>query len=451
MSRRYLISRRTALKGLGASIALPMLDAMVPARAQAAATAASAPVRAAFIFVPNGMSMADFTPSEVGRDFALTPTLEPLASVRDHVLIFSGLTHDNGRAKGDGAGDHARASASFLTGAHPYKTAGKDIRLGVSVDQFAASQVGDQTMLRSLEVGCESPQPAGNCDSGYSCAYSSHISWRSETTPVPQEVNPSSVFDRLFGSDDEREAAENRARRLANRKSILDFVLEDVSALQRRLGIADRNKLDEYTTSIRDIERRIEWARSDLSRAPQPEMAKPDGIPAEWGEHIRLMYDMIVLAFQSDLTRVTSFMVSRAGNNRSFPDLAVSEGHHWLSHHGGEEEKLKHIRKIDRFYMDQFAYFLERLQSIREGEGTLLDNAMILMGSGLADGNAHAHHDLPLLLAGHGGGTIDTGRHLRYPTNTPVCNLFLSMLDRLGAEAPRFGDSTGRLNDLTEA
>ena len=461
MSSRYPISRRTVLRGLGAAMALPVLDAMAPlggiarAAAEAAGTAggAASPLRMAAFFLPNGMVMEDWTPATEGAGFELPPTLKALESVREQITVFSGLALDNARAKGDGPGDHARSAAAFLTGAHPYKTSGSDIKLGVSVDQVAARAIGNKTRLPSLELGLDRGALAGNCDSGYACAYVSNVSWSSETTPVPKEVNPSKVFDRLFGPANEREAAEFRAKRLRYRKSILDFVADDAKKLSRELGKSDQRKLDEFTTSVREIEKRVERDREQQAKAKElakvPDVKLPDEIPDDIQEHFRLMTDMLVLAFQMDLTRVSTFMVASDGSDRTYRMLGISEGHHTLSHHGNNKEKIDQIRKIDKFHAEQFAYFLKRLSEIKEGDKTLLDNSMVLFGCGIGDGNRHNHHDLPILLAGRGGGTITPGRHLQYEKNTPLCNLYVSMLDRMGAKVDKFGDSTGALPNLS--
>jgi uncharacterized protein DUF1552 len=404
-------------------------------------------------FLPNGMCMGDWTPGKEGPGFELPATLQPLEAVRDQVTVLSGLACDNARAKGDGPGDHARSAAAFLTGAHPYKTAGKGIKLGVSVDQVAAKAIGSQTRLPSLELGLDRGALAGNCDSGYACAYVSNISWSSETTPVPKEVNPSAVFDRLFGARSEREAAEGRAKRLRYRKSILDFVADDAKRLNRELGKSDQRKLDEFTTAVREIEKRVERDREQQAqakaRAHVPDVKLPEEVPDDAQEHFRLMADMLVLAFQMDLTRVSTFMVASDGSDRTYRQLGVSEGHHTLSHHGNNKEKIDQIRKIDKFHVEQFAYFLQKLASIREGDRSLLDNSMILFGCGIGDGNRHNHNDLPILLAGRGGGTIAPGRHLQYEKNTPLCNLYVSMLERMGAKVDRFGDSTGPVANLS--
>jgi hypothetical protein len=440
-----LISRRTVLQGLGASIALPWLEAMGPLMAFANQTPGGnrVPKRVAFVYVPNGKNMADWTPTAEGADFALPRILEPLQPVKDYLNVLTGLTADKARPNGDGPGDHARAMAAFLTGAQPRKTDGTDIRVGVSVDQVAASRIGDQTRLQSLEIGCDPSAMAGNCDSGYSCVYSSTISWRSATSPVPKLNNPRLIFDRLFSNASDTD----RARRERNRRSILDFVREDANSLQPNLGANDRRRLDEYLASIRDIEQRIERA-ARLPEPPRPNMTQPAGIPNNHQEHIRLLCDLLVLAFQADITRVSTLVFANEGSNRPYPFIDVREGHHDLSHHGNDAAKKRKIATINRFHVSQFAYMLERMKNIREGDGTLLDNCMIAYGSGNSDGNAHNHDDLPILLVGKGSGTIRAGRHIRYARNTPLNNLWLSMLDRLGTSVDRLGDSTGRLANL---
>lgn len=443
------ISRRTVLRGLGASIALPFLDAMMPSYVSAAMGKSAAPLRMAMFFLPNGMNMAQFLPTETGTSFGLTPTLEPLAKVKDDITLLSGLCLNGARAQGDGGGDHARSAAAFLTGCHPVKTAGADIHNGISMDQVAANKVGSETRLPSLELGLDRGQVAGECDSGYSCAYVTNISWRSPVNPMPHEVNPAAVFDRLFGSADEIANAQNRARRLAERRSILDFVADDSKSLESQLGKADQQKLDEYTTSIRQIEKQIEKARLESARPIDPGMGRPDGIPEDFQAHMRLMCDLMILAFRMDLTRISTCMVAREGSERTYRWLGLSDGHHTLSHHGRKPEKLEAIAKIDRFHVEQYAYMLEKMKSIKEGDRTLLDNSMILFGAGICDGNRHNHNNLPILLAGRAGGTITPGRHIAVQENTPLCNLYLSMLDRMGVKQDRFGDSTGLLSELS--
>lgn len=445
--KRNFLSRRTFLRGLGVALPLPWLEIMGAqnAWAESADPKTVAPNRMAFLYVPNGKHMPDWTPQKEGAGFDLPPILEPLAAVREKLLVLTGLTADGARPHGDGGGDHARALASFLTGTHPNKTDGTDIRAGVSVDQVAAAQIGDRTRLPSLEIGTESGAMAGNCDSGYSCVYSSTMSWRSATQALPKEINPKLVFERLFGSGDA-----GGAQRRAKQKSILDFVREDSKGLENRLGRGDIRKLDEYFTAIRDIELRMERA-DKLQPVKVPDYPAPAGIPASYEEHIRLMCDLTVLAFQADVTRVATFVLANEGSNKPYAFLDVPEGHHDLSHHGGDAAKQEKIRKINHFHTRQLAYLSERLDAVKEGDGSLLDHSMIAYGSGIHDGNAHNHENLPILLVGGGTGTIASGRHLKYPTDTPLNNLWLSMLNRMDATVEKLGDSTGTLTNLSDA
>jgi hypothetical protein len=421
-----MLSRRTLLQGVGAAIALPWLEAMGPV----------------FLYVPNGINMADWTPKAEGGGFELTPIMKPLEGVKEYLTVLTGLTADKARAHGDGGGDHARALGAFLTGCQPRKTDGTDIRAGVSVDQVAASRLADQTRLPSLEIGAEHGSMAGNCDSGYSCVYSSTMSWKSATQPLPKEVNPKLVFERLFGGPDK-----DRVKRDATRKSILDFVREDAGDLTRKLGGTDRRKLDEYFTAIRDIELRIERA-AKMPPVKTPEGPRPTAVPAKYEDHLRLMADLMVLAFQADITRVVTFVLANEGSNKPYPFIGVSEGHHDLSHHGNDAKKKAKIAQINTFHVSQLAYLLTKLKATKEGAGNLLDHSMIAYGSGNSDGNAHNHDDLPVVLAGGGCGTIKPGRHLRFARETPLNNLWVSLLDRLNVKVERLGDSTGALTGL---
>ncbi|MCW5941320.1 MAG: DUF1552 domain-containing protein [Fimbriimonadaceae bacterium] len=439
---RQPLPRRTFLRGLGTVMALPLLEAMTPLSAFAQ-TSHRRPTRMAFISVPNGVNMDFWRPGPEGALGPLPETLAPLEPLKDRLTVLTGLTQKNAFALGDGPGDHARSSAAWLTGVHPKKTDGTDIRCGISVDQLAAAHVGKQTRFASLELGCERGALAGNCDSGYSCAYSSSISWKTENTPVAKEVNPRLVFERLFGSGDRAE----ESARIRSRRSVLDFVIEDAAALQGQLGGRDARKIDEYFAGVRDIERRL--TALEQEEPPQPAGAtRPDGIPQDYGQHLRLMGDMMVLAFQADLTRVCTFMFANEGSNRNYRQIGVSDGHHDISHHGRDDKKLDAKKRIDRYHVEQLAYILNRMRTIEEGNATLLDNSMIVYGSGISDGDRHNHDDLPLLLAGGGAGTLKTGRHLVYPNGTPMANLFLSMLDRMGVREDKFGDSTGQLERL---
>lgn len=440
-----LISRRTVVRGLGGfSLALPWLEAMGPlqAWAEGADPKIVAPNRMAFLYVPNGAQMPDWTPKGEGNKFDLTPILEPLAKVKHQLQVLTGLEADKANAYGDGGGGHARAMAAYLTGVHPHKTDGTDIRNGVSVDQVAAARVGDKTRLPSLEIGTEQGAMAGNCDSGYSCVYSSTMSWRSATQPLPKQVNPKLVFERLFGSGDPAQKKRNEKR-----KSILDYVREDSKDLTKQLSKNDGRKLDEYFSAIRDIEQRMERAEK-LPPVKVPEYPAPMGIPANYEEHIRLMCDLLVLAFQADVTRISTFVLANEASNKPYPFIKVSEGHHDLSHHGGDKAKQEKITKINQFHVRQLAHLLERLENVQEGEGTLLDHSMIAYGSGIHDGNAHNHDNLPILLAGGGCGTLTPGRHVRVKKGTPLNNLWVSMLNRMEIDVEKLGDSTGALKDV---
>jgi len=442
-----ILDRKTFLRGVGTVMALPMLEAMMPLSAQAASPKKRI-TRMAFMFVPNGVHMPAWRPTAEGALAELPPSLQPLAKVKDSLSVLTGLTQHNAFALGDGGGDHARSTATWLTGVHIRKTAGADIRSGISADQLAAQRVGNLTKFASLEIGCEPGAQAGNCDSGYSCAYSSSISWRGEATPVAKEVDPRLVFERLFSNGDPNETAESRKKRDLYRKSILDFVTEDAKSLRTKLGTRDQQKLEEYFTGVREIENRL--ARAEEFNRDQRiyKGDRPAGIPQDRGEHVRLLGDMMVLAFQADLTRICSFMIANDGSNVPYKQIGVAEGHHDLSHHGRDPVKQEKLQKINTFHIQQLAYILEKMQSIKEDDGTMLDNTMLVYGAGISDGDRHNHDDLPILLAGKGGGTIKSGRHVVYPNQTPLTNLFLSMLDRMGVHAETLGDSTGKLAQL---
>lgn len=449
MNFKKQLSRRTFLRGLGVTIGLPWLESMGPLTNWATAatkgmTGQVTPNRMAFLYVPNGKIMEEWTPQSVGTGFELTKILKPLENIKDKTLVLSGLTADKARANGDGGGDHARAMAAFLTGAQPRKTSGTDIHAGISVDQAAATQIGNQTPIPSLELGIEKGYRAGNCDSGYSCVYSSTMAWKSATQPLPKEVNPKLAFERLFSTEPDAE----RTQRDAERKSILDFVRQDSKDLIQKVSGNDARKLDEYFSSIRDIEQRIESAEK-FPPVENVEFSAPDDIPSDFQEHVRLMMDLIILAFQTDVTRIATFVLANEGSNKTYPAVNVSDGHHNISHHGGDEDKIAKILRINIFHSEQLAYFLEKLDAIPEGEGTLLDHSMIVYGSGNADGNRHSHHDLPILLAGNGCGTLNSGRHIEYPKETPLNNLWLSLLNRMDVNMQRLGDSTGTLKGLS--
>lgn len=441
------ISRRTALRGMGTLVALPWLESL--ARADGPVTAAiGPPKRIAFVYVPNGMVMADWRPKATGKLSQLPDILKPLQPFTSHLNVLSELTLDKARANGDGGGDHARAMSAFLTGRQARKTHGADIRAGMSADQHVSGVVGDFTRFPSLELGIERGQQAGNCDSGYSCAYSSNLSWRGESTPNAKETDPKLVFERLFGEGDAKDLAAARAKRELYNRSILDFVSEDAKRLNGSLGGTDRRKLDEYLTAVREIEVRIEKAKraATSKTTAKPTMQAPSGIPKNVTDHVRLMCDLMVLAFQTDSTRVATLPFANDGSNRPYPFIQVSEGHHDLSHHQRNQDKLAKLKKINTYHIENLAYLVGKLQAVKEANGTsLLDNLMLVYGSGISDGDRHNHDDLPILLLGKGGGTIEAGRHLIYSKDTPLMNLYLSLFDRMGAPTERFGDSTGRL------
>jgi hypothetical protein len=442
------ISRRTLLKGMGAAIALPMLDAMTPAFAATGAKSA-APVRLSFVYVPNGIIMEEWTPKAAGKAWEATRVLKPLEALREDIFVLSGLTDRNGEPGPDGAGDHARAGASYLSGVRPKKTAGADIRGSISADQVAAQAIGSRTRLPSLELGCDDSRTVGNCDSGYSCAYSNSISWRNPTMPMPPEVNPRLVFERLFGSTDLTLDPETRARRAKFRKSVLDLVREDTQGLVKSLGPTDRRKIDEYLTAVREIEKRIETSERDLKQAV-PQVEKPGGVPDLLSDYVKLMYDLQVLAFQTDSTRISTLMVGREGSNRVYPEIGVPDPHHPLTHHRNNAEWIEKVTKINVHHAELFAYFLKKLKATPDGDGTLLDHTMVVYGSGLSDGNRHSHQDLPVILAGRGDGSLKPGRHIVYKSGTPITNLYLTLLDRVGVRPETIGDSTGKVEHLSE-
>ncbi len=451
MPQHFALHRRTFLRGLGATIALPFLETAFPKGAFGATTAGQPPVRMAFMFVPNGAHMPDWTPMADGADYEMPWILQPLKSHREDLLVLSGLTQDKGRANDDGGGDHARSASTWLTGAQPLKSEGSQIRLGLSADQHAAQIIGRQTRFPSLEISLEPGRMGGKCDTGYSCAYSNNLSWRDESTPITREVNPRLVFERLFASELPKTQSEANARKQFYKKSILDFVMEDAKTLSTKVGGRDREKIDQYLTAIREIEQRIENAEKMVASANTNVAAGyeiPENLPESYEHHAKIMCDMMVLAFQADVTRVCTFMLANEGSNRSYRNIGVSDGHHTLSHHDGDHAKQMKIREINRFHVQQLAYVLDRLKTIKEGDGNLLDNCMIVYGGGLADGNRHEHSNLPLVMAGRGGGTINPGRHITYSSETPMCNLLVSMLERVGAPVERFGDSTGALRGL---
>ncbi len=441
---RKSIHRRTFLRGLGAAVALPFLDSMVPAFASTVKT----PVRMGFVYVPNGMDFRNWTLDYEGPLNKLSKIMSPLEPFKQDITVLSNLTHNNGRALLDGPGDHGRCCGSYLTGVQPRKSA-VDIKCGISMDQLVANEIGKETRFPSLELGMEDARQAGDCDSGYSCAYTNNLAWRSETQPLPPVLDPRAMFERLFGADAGL-TPEARARRDKFRRSVLDFVASDTRKLQSDLGPTDRRKLDEYLSSIREVELQIERAEKDNARI-DPKMEKPYGVPPDFAEHFKLMTNMLTIALQADLSRVFTFLVTREGSSRPYREIGIPDGHHPLTHHRNDPALMDKVTQINIYQMQQFAGWVEKLKSIKEGDGSLLDNSMIIYGAGLGDGNRHNHEDLPTILAGRGGGYIKSGRRIAYRRETPMTNLHLSMMDRMGVHADHFGDSSGRLDGLNLA
>jgi hypothetical protein len=435
------------LKGLGASLSLPLLDAMLP-RAAWAAPQAFIKNRMAFVYVPIGAIMQHWTPEKDGSDYTLSKSLMPLKDVQQDILVLSNLVHDKARPHGDGGGDHDRDPATYLTGCHARKSQ-SDIFIGQSADQYVAERIGRETRLPSLELATEPGGQAKTCE--YSCAYSGNISWKSPTVPMSKEIRPRAVFERMFGG---RNGGQDQARRQYTRQSILDFVAEGTQQLNSQLGPTDRQKLDQYLTSVREIEQRIEQAENRTETRVVPDMDVPDGIPDNWAEHMRLMYDLMFLAFQTDTTRICTFMLANGGSYRSLDELGIPDAYHRLSHHGKNADKLEKLQKVDEYMVEQVAYFLKKMKSTPEGAGTLLDHSMILYGGALSDPDRHNHDNLPLVLAGGGCGTLKPGRHVKYggslrtKDEVPMSNLLLSMIDRMGVNADKFGDSNGRVSGL---
>jgi hypothetical protein len=438
------LPRRTFLRGLGTCISLPFLDAMTPAFA--APKAADGPCRLMYVYAPTGMMPKDWYPGTEGASFEFKRIMKPLEEYREDVLVLSCLGDNNGRALGDGNGDHSRAASSYLTGMHPKKTEGADIRCGISADQVAARVFGKQTKFASLELTCEDSRQVGACDS-YSCAYQS-ISWKSETQPLPPEMNPRLLFERLFGDLDLRGTPAERANQEIYRRSILDRTLQDTQSLMGTLGATDRRKLDEYLTSIRELEARIAKAESDTQELP-PGMEKPAGIPPNYADHARLLFDLAIIAFQTDMTRVATFMMAREGGLRTYSECGVPEAHHSISHHKNDPVLIEKITKIECYHLEQFAYLVAKMKATPDGDGSLLDHSALVYGASMGDPNVHDHGNCPTLLAGNARGRIKTGRHVRYQSETPMANLHLSLLDAVGVPTEHLGDATGKLDYLT--
>jgi len=442
MITRKALPRRSFLKGVGTAIALPFMDAMVPAFA---GPAKKPPLRMMFVYVPNGIDMRNWSPDYEGELRDLPRILKPMEPFKQDMLMLGNLTHNTGRALLDGAGDHGRCCGSYLTGIQVKKSL-TEIHSGVSMDQIVAREVGGQTRFASLELGMEDSRQSGDCDSGYSCAYTNNLAWRSDTQPVPPILDPRALFERLFGSGVAL-SPEAKARQSRYRRSILDFVTEDTHRLQTGLGPTDKRKLDEYLSSIREVERQIEKAEKDNAQI-DPHMEKPYGVPADFAEHFKLMTDMVTIVFQADLSRVLTFLVTHEGTSRAYREIDISDGHHPLTHHRNQPDLMEKVARINEYHMKQFAAWAGKLKSIQEGDGSLLDHSMIVYGAGLADGNRHTHEDLPTMIVGKGNGTIKGGRRVVLRKETPMCNLFLSMMDRMGVHMEHFGDATGRLEGV---
>lgn len=452
MRRHHKPNRRRFLKAVGVSMALPAMEAFPLPSVSAAQQEGGSPLRSAFVYLPNGAQQDSWFPSGTGKDFTLSSTMKPLESVKQQLQVIAGLDHQHAESGPDGAGDHARAIATFLTGMRARKTSSSNIYLGQSIDQLIAEQVGHETKFSSLELTCDSIRKSGRCDSGYSCAYQYNVSWKTPVTPMTPEPNPRNVFERLFGDQDPKIRRQLQKRR-AEQRSILDFVMEDAKQLTAQISTADHRKLDEYMTGIREIEQRIKrmetFPTGQLRDFSVTSEKVPDGIPDNYAEHIDVMLELLAMAFQTDTTRVATLILAHDGSNHSFPELGIQEGHHNLTHRMEQQDAREKVAKIDSFYMKRFAKFLNRMQSTNDGQdASLLDNSMIVYGSGIADANRHTHNNLPLILAGGGSGTLNSGRSVN-ANSQPMANLFLSIADRMGVKnLERFGDSTSRFGDI---
>lgn len=434
------LPRRTFLRGLGTSLALPLLDAMVPAATALARTAANPVKRLGYVFIPMGADLSRWTPADKDKLDALSPILQSLAPVKQHVTVISNL-----ELRPAYPGTHATSNAAFLSAAHAKHTESTDYFLGTTADQIAAQQIGRATQLPSLELSMDMMQVAGQCDNGYACVYQNNLSWSSPTTPLPAEAHPRIVFERLFGEGGT--VAERRAA-LQKRASLLDFVKDDMARLERQLGAADRTKVGDYLDTVREVERRIQKAEADVADNPLPDLDRPVGVPASYADHARLMFDLQVLAMQGDVTRVTTFQLARETSNRSYPEIGISDPHHPLSHHGNDPAKVERMSKINAFHVSLFAEFLTKLAATKEGNGTLLDHSLLLYGSGMGNPNVHDHTNLPVIVAGGAAGGMRGGRHVRFDQPAPLANLHLTLLDKAGVQLERFGDSSGKVDGL---
>ena len=440
------LDRRTILRGLGATVALPLLDAMVPALSAATQTAASPVPRLGFFYAPNGMFLPNFHPAgDGGKNFLLTPILQPMEAYRDQMVVLSGLSNYGVVSPNEGGGVHTRAHGGWLNGILPKRTEGADLRAGKTIDQYAADTLGAETSLRSLELTTEDNYQVGNCENGYSCAYLNSTSWRTATTPLPHERDPRVVFQRMFGDGGSVEA---RLQQMRTDRSILDSVTESIGRLERRLGLADRVMVDDYLDAVRDVEQRIQRAERSNATTPLPDFAQPAGVPENYDEHVRLLFDLLVLGYQADVTRVSCMQLARELSGRTYPDVGVPEGHHTVSHHQLDPHNIEQYTKINIHQMTLFSEFIEKMRNTPDGDGTLLDHSIMLYGTGMGDGDHHTPYNLPITLVGGGCGTLEGGRHLKYSLHTPFMNLGLSLLEKVGVQVDQISDSTGTLSNL---
>ena len=440
---KMALPRRTFLRGVGATLALPLLDAMVPAASALARTAASPPRRLGYVYIPMGMNPVPWTPKRAGRLTELSESLSPLTPHLNDVTVVTNLEINDAHI----SGNHASANSAFLTCVKPKRTEGSDYVNGTSVDQIAAKEVGGDTPLPSLELGTDLIAQVGNCDNGFACAYMNSLSWASPTSPNPTEADPRIVFERLFGDGG---TPEQRQAEFKKNKSILDWVLDDMSSLQKRLGTADRNRMNEYLDTVREVERRIQRAEESTSESPLTDLSRPTSVPEVWEEHVKLMYDLQVLALQADLTRIITFQMAREASTRTYPQIGVPEPHHPTSHHVDDPEKLAKLAKINQYHVSLFAYLVDQLKKTEDGDGTLLDHTTYLLGSGLGNPNVHDHRNLPIIVARGAGSSIAGGRHVKFDELTPLANLHLTLLDEVGVHLDDFADSTGRAGEVSE-
>ena len=443
MITKMALPRRTFLKGLGASVALPLLDSMVPAFTAQAATVANAPRRLGYVFIPMGMNPAPWTPTEVGKLTRLSPSLAALTPHLEHVTVVTNMELENAHT----TGNHASSNAAFLSCLKGKRTEGSDYELGVTVDQIAAQAIGGDTPIPSLELGTDMIVQVGSCDNGYACVYQNSLSWASPTAPLPTEADPRVVFERLFGDGG---TPEQRRAELQKNASILDWVLDDMSKLQQKLGARDRTTVDEYVTTVREVERRIQLAEQQTASSPLPDLTRPTSVPVDWEDHVKLMYDLQVLAMQADLTRVITFQMAREASTRAYPQIGVPEPHHPVSHHVNDPEKLAKLAKINAYHVSLFAYMVERMASTPDGDGSLLDHSTFMLGSGMGNPDVHDHRNLPIIVARGGGDKAWGGRHVKYDELTPLANLHLALLDDVGVHLDRFVDSTGHAVEVME-